>query len=58
MVYRTPGEHRPPAAARPAFPRIYCGAMLSPAESDALVLSLSVAARRVVFNLPFPILVA
>src|SRR6187399_723766 len=32
--------------------------MLSPAESDALWLSLSVAARSVIFNLPFAILVA
>ena len=32
--------------------------MLSPAESDALWLSLSVAARSVFFNLPFAILVA
>src|SRR5688572_19120267 len=32
--------------------------MLSPAESDALFLSLSVAARSVAFNLPFAILVA
>ena len=32
--------------------------MLSPAESEALQLSLSVAARSVVFNLPFAVLVA
>ena len=32
--------------------------MLSPAESEALWLSLSVAARSVAFNLPFAILVA
>jgi molybdate transport system permease protein len=32
--------------------------MLSPAESDALSLSLTIAARSVIFNLPFAILVA
>jgi molybdate transport system permease protein len=40
------------------YVRLYTAAMLAPAETEALLLSLSIAARSVLFNLPFAIAVA